>query len=872
MRKSCLCLMALSVWAALVNAANATGAVTVSSAGRCAFVRAETNAVYGVAISNATERQLSGLRLEACQVTQGGVNAARFGSELGVLPARTVVTVNVPVETRLRPGSFLIDLKVTGAGSEGLFAERMTLAGAIGPTFADRMPVVMWGCPILEIGEFGFTHGTVLEIGHYERQDKPDCEARAIELLDQCVTTGVRLVKYEKLCYPQGKIDGYYRRTRTGQNWMKNKKRPAPEVSHPKMLEAMKARAESNVKLMGSHPGLGGLLAVSEARDHAFPSFNTEHLRYKAETGLDVPAEISKRFLELDASRRRFADGVVPEDDPVLRYLNWFWRGGDGWPAYCSAIADIYHRDVKRPDFFSFWDPSVRCPPLWCAPKGVGYLNQWVYAAPDPMNVAGPLEEELAMAGGTPGQQTMMMTQIICYRNSLAPTSVTVPSVPSWYARRPEARFLTIPPDTLTEAVWSMLAKPVKGIMFHGWGSLKETGEQTGYCLTNGETSERMRSLLRDVVAPLGPMLKRLGRKPSPVAVLESSTSALLGAPHGSGWSAPAVTFLQRARLDPRVVYEDTLRRDGFAGIKVLFAPQLQFASSSLVDALKKFQQEGGILVGDQDMLSSLKPDIVVPVATFNPPELDDSESFDANESRRSADTNRHRATKYAKAKMQRDGETLRAELSARGYVPSADSSSPEIVVYSRQFGTVPYLFALNDKRTFGDYVGQWGCSMERGLPFAGSVSLAVKDNAVGAVYELSRGGEVPFELVGGKVCVPLEYTTNDGRVLAFLPKKIAKVALEVPEKVARGARVAGCVRVNDADGMPVPALLPVEISVFDAQGRELDGAGAACAEDGVARLDLTLNLDDPNGTYTVWCRDRASGLTAEKKIVCEGL
>lgn len=50
-----------------------------------------------------------------------------------------------------------------------------------------------------------------------------------------------------------------------------------------------------------------------------------------------------------------------------------------------------------------------------------------------------------------------------------------------------------------------------------------------------------------------------------------------------------------------------------------------------------------------------------------------------------------------------------------------------------------------------------------------------------------------------------------------------------------------------------------------------MTAAFAGTSGEGRARLDLTLNLDDPNGTYTVWCRDRASGLTAEKKIVCEG-
>jgi len=63
---------------------------------------------------------------------------------------------------------------------------------------------------------------------------------------------------------------------------------------------------------------------------------------------------------------------------------------------------------------------------------------------------------------------------------------------------------------------------------------------------------------------------------------------------------------------------------------------------------------------------------------------------------------------------------------------------------------------------------------------------------------------------------------------------------------------------------MPAPALLPVEIRVFDAAGRELDGAGYACAKDGVCRLSVRTNLNDAPGAYKVVCRDRASGLACE--------
>ena len=75
---------------------------------------------------------------------------------------------------------------------------------------------------------------------------------------------------------------------------------------------------------------------------------------------------------------------------------------------------------------------------------------------------------------------------------------------------------------------------------------------------------------------------------------------------------------------------------------------------------------------------------------------------------------------------------------------------------------------------------------------------------------------------------------------------------------------------VRDDTGNPVPARLPVEIRVYDAAGRELDGAGYACAVDGVCTLTVKTNLNDAPGDYHVVCRDRASGIVREVTIECD--
>ena len=58
-----------------------------------------------------------------------------------------------------------------------------------------------------------------------------------------------------------------------------------------------------------------------------------------------------------------------------------------------------------------------------------------------------------------------------------------------------------------------------------------------------------------------------------------------------------------------------------------------------------------------------------------------------------------------------------------------------------RRYGTTDYLFAINDRREFGDYVGQHGLVMENGLP---SEAVLTVRRPGGTVYDLVDHRVVP--------------------------------------------------------------------------------------------------------------------------------
>ena len=882
----------------------------VTADGRTAFVRGEEDARFALAFANLSAEALSEPKFVFEQTDADGRTVARQELRLASVESKGTREIHPRIETRLRPGRGKLKATFTGKDERGnAIRKEYVFDYGIGPRFARRMPVIhdgYWKIWTSDIGKlqrtdtnvietwaanFGYTHlsGNTARFRDSEWPGLPSLKGKwareMIRTYDQFVLSGIqRWTGMFLQCdtnWVGRTTDEFLARDTTGAPTKGPHKKTQYEHGEPAAQAYMRLEAKREAEIYAAHPALTGMISMSERRDVFVPGYGGgEERRYEVETGRKIPEVVRKhaaRTFDEKLAAQYYPDGIVDDDDPILSYYRWYWAGGDGWPDTVNAANDGFREALpasKKGNFDLVWEPAVRCPPLWGCGTAAEMINQWCYAYPEPLNIAGPSEECFAMAEGHPGQRVMMSNQIIIYRVYVAPDGMKIDNPPKWSTDFPKARFPGVPPDVLMESTWAMIAKPVEAIKFHGWGCIYDTGNEDFYVYTNPEVATSHSRMLKEIIAPLGPTLLDLKRVSPDVAVLESFTTAIFGHTGniGWGWTAPSITFAQRARLDPKVVYEEkVLSPGGLDGVKVLYLPQCNYLTKKVAAAVRDFQAQGGIVVADAKLPKALKADITVPEVSFDPPPtLDGDEQVSKLEAElnRNAKSTAHAKTRRAKELMVLNADNLRKALAGR-YEPFADSSSAELVTFNRQWGDVPYLFVVNDKRDFGDYVGPWGRLMEKGQPYEGWVTVRDPGKRVAAVYELSKGGEVPFRREGGKVRVDVKFTTCDGRLFAFLPAKIDALQAKASARVTRGEEIVVALIVADSNGKPIPAILPIEIRVYDAAGKELDGAGYLAAKDGKCRVTVLTNLNDAKGDYTVVCKDRASGLV--RKLTVKG-
>ena len=773
-------------------------------------------------------------------------------------------------DTSLRPDRYALRTQVSIPGDPPYVSSTQTELTIVPRQIPGRMPVIMWGGATIDdaaaLKDLGFTHflglprdyKMIWEAGEPGPPASSETLAKAYRDLDTALAEGLYISAY---LYPGRYLRDrpeFQRVDRSGKPY--ETKRPDICPRDPAVREYAYNVGASVAQAFGDFPSFAGVDVHSEVRDDTQPCFHeADRAAFKAFAGYDIPELVTRpRGLPYTQIPDFPADRVIPDDYPLYVYYKWFWKDGDGWNELHNEVLRGL-RTCGRDDLLTWFAPAVRVPSVWGSGGDVDVLSHWTYSYPDPIRIGLATDELLAMAAGSPRHpEIIKATQLIWYRSQTAPEPDEAAATQNaqfqdadarvaqdgadraapradWEREQPDARFITIAPMQLREAVWTKLSRPIQGLMHHGWQSLVP-GLPYAYCYTHPDTQTELRRLLRGVVEPLGPTLRDIPNRPSDIGFLESFASQMF-ARRGSygwntGWASDLYMAMGYAQLQPEIIYEESIQRDGLDRFKVLVLADCDVLTQSIVAAVKVFQQRGGVVVADERLTPALKPDVLI--ESFQRPKEGDT----------------------ARALLQQTATKLRGALDPK-YERFADSSNPDVLVRTRGTGPTWYVFAINDRREFGDYVGHHGLVMENGLPAETVVTLA---QGRGHVYDLVEGREVPAQSAEGHLSIPIALGPGEGTLFMVTPEPLAGVDTELPQEAVRGETVHCGIRVVDDTGRPVEATVPLQVEISDPAGRVAEYSGYYGAVDGQVALRLDMAPNDRPGVWRVHVRELASG------------
>ncbi|HND55077.1 MAG TPA: hypothetical protein PLV92_21835, partial [Pirellulaceae bacterium] len=392
----------------------------------------------------------------------------------------------------------------------------------------------------------------------------------------------------------------------------------------PGLIEFCENVGKSVGRVHGDHPALVAALINSEVRDDSEISFSDfDRETYRKFSGAEMPSDVTTKYGVAWKSIKDFpADRVIPDDDPRLKFLRWFWTDGDGWNSLHSALHRGLRSELRhagRDSFYTWFDPTIRSAAVPGSGGEVDVVSQWTYTEPSPLRVGFFADELFAMARvSARPQRVMKMTQLFWYRSTSAPLKTGADFIASPFDDHdPDAAYISIAPMHLRGAFWSMVSRPVSGVMYHGWSSLVPTDGTHAYKYTQPDLQTEFRRLHRDVLPPLAPVLLNSPAARTDVAYLESFTSQMFARRGSFGYSHDeAYLTLLHAQLQPEVIYEDTLLKDGLDAYRVLVLCDCDVLTASVAEKIRDFQRRGGVIVGDPNLAPAIKADVVMPKFT----------------------------------------------------------------------------------------------------------------------------------------------------------------------------------------------------------------------------------------------------------------
>jgi len=194
-------------------------------------------------------------------------------------------------------------------------------------------------------------------------------------------------------------------------------------------------------------------------------------------------------------------------------------------------------------------------------------------------------------------------------------------------------------------------------------------------------------------------------------------------------------------------------------------------------------------------------------------------------------------------------------------------ADNQDLIVRSRGCDRADYIFAVNDKRTFGDYVGQWRLVPEKGEPNSGIVTV---HHPAAAAYDLVKHQPVVLKKQDRKCSFQVDLAPGSGKLILLLDRAINSIDLNMPERIKQGEKYTIKLQISDKNRQVIAACLPVEVTLTAANSVKLPGSGYYAAVNGSLIINEIMAPNAPAGKAKISVRCLASGKIAEKSFIIE--
>lgn len=778
-----------------------------------------------------------------------GVTLVSFNVD-GWLPAEGSPNDGVfeySIETiRLRSGDYTVRAQVHG-GEEARFPLAIVPAHD-----SERMPVWRWGFgegdPEWAV-QRGFT-GAFLSAIRDPLLDRDSRETRWQSTFDRAARYDFELGLYlspltsDTLAKDESLLSVMPDGTR-------DPKKPYP--LEPKVIEHARSLAETWVQRFADYPGLRHVMLQSEWQS-PFCVNETAAQLAKEETGLNLSDWVASKWGPGPVADGEVRDGIIEDDHPRYRFLQWWWQRGHG----TAPLNEVMHDAVKaRAPRLLTWHEPYRLAPVRDSHKGLDCIGTWTYGYPDIKRLC---YTTYLQAAARPEEQLVQQDiTLFVYGRYAVPVGESSADLSRDFAGGDP--YFTAGPDYAREAMWLVVSQRPDILAFYSAGKLSPEDPSNDPYFASPETFYAIGETCDELVKPYGPAILGCARVAPRTAVLMSAASTWFAAsPHLPGYpneqTLSYATLLMMNHVPFDVVLDEDVVEGALDRYDVLVMPKADTLTRGMFDRITAFAARGGKVIADASLRAAI-PGAVVTKYDFTHQLRIDGKSL-AEGKAVTAEEDRAIMEGYAR--------DLAGHLA--GVPRPAEAATPRVLTNALDGGAARYHFLVNDDRTYGPRFGQWKLRFELGVAQTTQASIAIEGRP--ALYDALQRTRVAYEEKDGRAVFDTRLPAARGKVIAALPEPIGEIALSVPESVARGAVATAGIRVMSESGSVLDAVLPLRVEVLDALGNKTEWRRYTATKNGERVFEFAPGVNDPSGEWIVLVTDLVAGKTAEGRIRVE--